>query len=216
MQSLVMLAAHRGPAVEGCEFWPGNVWAGVNSKRVWAALWLPFRPAFLVAVFNPVFGVILSWVPVCYRFAGWHLADAAVNLPFALPTTAAGIALTALYASNGILGGGRADRLEDRPDPMGHLSGTGLRGLPFVTGTVQPVVEEIDAEVEEASATLGAGRLHTLRHVIAPMLMPAMLTGFALSLARSVDSGQIRIGDHDRGQHPPADGNRAPADRRSA
>jgi sulfate transport system permease protein len=172
---------------QGANFGAANIWATINRDRVWAALWLSFRLSFLAACFNLVFGVILAWVLVRYRFPGRRIIDAAVDLPFALPTAVAGIALTALYAPNGVLG-----QLTNQIGWQIAYTQWGIWlalvfvGLPFVTRTVQPVIEEIETEVEEASATLGASRLHTLRHVIAPMLMPAALTGFALSLARAV------------------------------
>lgn len=172
---------------QGAEFGAANIWATINRDRVWAALWLSFRLSFLAACFNLVFGVILAWVLVRYRFPGRRIIDAAVDLPFALPTAVAGIALTALYAPNGVLG-----QLTNQSGWQVAYTQWGIWlalvfvGLPFVTRTVQPVIEEIETEVEEASATLGASRAHTLRHVIAPMLMPAALTGFALSLARAV------------------------------
>jgi sulfate transport system permease protein len=167
---------------------PAEMWEVINRPRVWAALELSFRAALVASLFNLFFGVLLAWVLVRYRFPGRRIIDAAVDLPFALPTAVAGIALTAMYAPNGALGA-----------PIMEL--TGLRvaytevgiwialifvGLPFVVRTVQPVIEEIDRETEEVSATLGASRLRTLTHVILPMLAPAALTGFALALARSV------------------------------
>ena len=130
---------------------------------------------------------MLAWVLARYRFPGRRLLDAAVDLPFALPTAVAGIALTALYAPNGVFGSVLADAgIKVAYTQWGILVALVFVGLPFVTRTVQPVIEEIDREVEEASATLGASRLHTLRHVILPMLTPAALTGFALALARAV------------------------------
>ncbi|TJZ91824.1 sulfate ABC transporter permease subunit CysT [Paracoccus gahaiensis] len=172
---------------QGANFGLSNIWATINRDRVWAALWLSFRLSFLAACFNLVFGVILAWVLVRYRFPGRRIIDAAVDLPFALPTAVAGIALTALYAPNGVLGG-LTDQIgwQIAYTRWGIFLALVFVGLPFVTRTVQPVIEEIETEVEEASATLGASRSHTLRHVIAPMLMPAALTGFALSLARAV------------------------------
>ena len=134
-----------------------------------------------------MFGVLLAWVLVRYRFAGRRILDAAIDLPFALPTAVAGIALTALYAPNGTFGHIAASiGWKIAYTQWGIFIALVFVGLPFVARTVQPVVEEIEREVEEASATLGASRLHTLRHVILPMLAPAALTGFALALARAV------------------------------
>jgi sulfate transport system permease protein len=127
------------------------------------------------------------WPLLAHRFPGRRLIDAAVDLPFALPTAVAGIALTALYAPNGAFGAlAKEMGFKIAYTPLGIFIALVFVGLPFVTRTVQPVIDEIDREVEEASATLGANRLHTLRHVILPMLAPAALTGFALSLARAV------------------------------
>jgi sulfate transport system permease protein len=187
MLSIVVLLPVGALLVKGATFGASNVWATVNRERVWAALFLSFRLSFLAAVFNLVFGVILAWVLTRYRFAGRRLLDATVDLPFALPTAVAGIALTALYAPNGALGS-LAKELgwKIAYTPFGIFIALVFVGLPFVTRTVQPVVEEIEREVEEASATLGASRAYTLWRVILPMLSPAALTGFALSLARAV------------------------------
>ena len=163
------------------------LWHEVNTRRVWGALFLSFRLSLYAALFNLVFGVALAWSLVRYRFPGRRLIDAAVDLPFALPTAVAGIALTALYAPNGAFGALAKDLgFKIAYTPLGIFIALVFVGLPFVTRTVQPVIEEIDGEVEEASATLGASRAHTLRRVILPMLAPAALTGFALSLARAV------------------------------
>ena len=187
MLSLVVLLPIGALLLKGATFGIGNIWDTVNRPRVWAALYLSFRLSLFAALFNLVFGTLLAWVLVRYRFPGRRLLDAAVDLPFALPTAVAGIALTALYAPNGALGSIARDLgVKIAYTQWGIFIALVFVGLPFVARTVQPVVEEIDREVEEASATLGASRLHTLVHVIWPMLMPAALTGFALSLARAV------------------------------
>ena len=161
--------------------------AAVNTPRTWAALFLSFRLSLVAALFNLVFGVVLAWVLVRYRFPFRKVLNAAVDLPFALPTAVAGIALTALYAPNGAFGQIAKDwGFKIAYTQWGILVALIFVGLPFVTRTVQPVIEEIAREVEEASATLGATRVYTLRRVIWPMLAPAALTGFALSLARAV------------------------------
>ena len=161
--------------------------AAVNTPRTWAALFLSFRLSLVAALFNLVFGVVLAWVLVRYRFPFRKVLNAAVDLPFALPTAVAGIALTALYAPNGAFGQIAKDwGFKIAYTQWGILIALIFVGLPFVTRTVQPVIEEIAREVEEASATLGATRVYTLRRVIWPMLAPAALTGFALSLARAV------------------------------
>ena len=187
MLSVVVLLPIGALLLKGADFGLANIWATVNRERVWKALWLSFRLSFMAALFNLVFGVLLAWVLARYRFPGRRLLDAAVDLPFALPTAVAGIALTALYAPNGVFGSVLADAgVKVAYTRWGILVALVFVGLPFVTRTVQPVIEEIDRAVEEASATLGASRLHTLRHVILPMLTPAALTGFALALARAV------------------------------
>jgi len=187
MLSAVVLLPIGALIWQGVQFGPLGIWDVINRDRVWAALWLSFRLAFLAAGFNLVFGTLLAWVLVRYRFAGRRFVDAAVDLPFALPTAVAGIALTTLYAPNGFLGGLAAQiGWKIAYTQWGIFLALVFVGLPFVTRTVQPVVEEIDTEVEEASATLGASRLYTMRHVILPMLTPAALTGFALSMARAV------------------------------
>jgi sulfate transport system permease protein len=162
-------------------------WDIVTAPRTLAALRVSFFTSFFAATVNAVFGAIIAWVLVRYRFPGRRLLDAFVDLPFALPTAVAGIALTALYAPNGWIGSWL--------DPLGikvAYTPTGIAialifiGLPFVVRTVQPVLEEFDREIEEASATLGANRRQTVFMVMLPTLMPAILTGFALALARAV------------------------------
>lgn len=187
MLSLVVILPIAALLMKGAAFGPGEVWRVVNTERSWAALYLSFRLSLFAALFNLVFGVLLAWVLVRYRFPGRGLLNAAVDLPFALPTAVAGIALTALYAPNGVFGSfAREFGVQIAYTQLGILIALIFVGLPFVTRTVQPVIEEIEREAEEASATLGADRLYTLRRVILPMLMPAALTGFALALARSV------------------------------
>jgi sulfate transport system permease protein len=169
-------------------FGPAGMWEVVNRPRVWSALSLSFRAALVASLFNLVFGVLLAWVLVRYRFPGRRIVDAAVDLPFALPTAVAGIALTALYAPNGVFGAFllEAFGLRIAYTEIGIWFALIFVGLPFVVRTVQPVIEEIERETEEVSATLGASRLRTITHVILPVLAPAALTGFALALARSV------------------------------
>lgn len=187
MLSLVVLLPIGALLLTGAAAGFGTLWAEVNTPRIWHALFLSFRLSLVAALFNLVFGVALAWVLVRYRFPGRRLIDAAVDLPFALPTAVAGLALTALYAPNGAFGAlAQAAGVKIAYTQWGILIALIFVGLPFVTRTVQPVIAEIDAEVEEASATLGASRGHTLAWVILPMLAPAALTGFALSLARAV------------------------------
>ncbi|TCN31484.1 sulfate ABC transporter permease subunit CysT [Sinorhizobium americanum] len=159
----------------------------VLDERTVNALTISFGTAFIAAVVNLFFGVVLAWVLVRYRFPGKRLIDAMVDLPFALPTAVAGIALTALYAPNGWIG----SLLEPLGikiafTPAGIVVALVFVGLPFVVRTVQPVMEEIDKEVEEAAATLGANRFQTISRVLLPGLLPAGLTGFALAFARGV------------------------------
>ena len=159
----------------------------MNTPRIWRALWLSFRLSFPAAVFNLVFGVALAWVLARYRFAGRRLIDAAVDLPFALPTAVAGIALTALYAQNGWIGQHLAQLgLRVAFTPWGVLVALIFIGLPFVVRTVQPVLQELEPELEEAAASLGAGRGQVFLQVIFPALLPALFTGFALAFARAV------------------------------
>ncbi len=156
----------------------------VTSPRVVASYKLTFGASFLAALVNGVFGLLVSWVLVRYRFPGRRLVDALVDLPFALPTAVAGIALTSLYASNGWIG--RLLPFKVSYTPLGVFVALTFIGLPFVVRTVQPVLEDLQRELEEAAATLGASRLQTFAYVIFPALMPALLTGFALAFARAL------------------------------
>lgn len=187
MLSLMVLLPIAALLVQGLSGGVSALVAAVNTPRTWAALFLSFRLSLVAALFNLVFGLVLAWVLVRYRFPCRKLLNAAVDLPFALPTAVAGLALTALYAPNGAFGHIAKDwGFKIAYTQWGILIALIFVGLPFVTRTVQPVIEEIAREVEEASATLGATRTCTLRRVIWPMLAPAALTGFALSLARAV------------------------------
>lgn len=187
MLSLIVILPVGALLAQGASYGAEGVWNTVNTPRVWAALALSFRLAFFAALFNLVFGTLLAWVLARYEFPGRRVVDALVDLPFALPTAVAGIALTALYAPNGVFGQvAKAMGVKIAYTQWGILIALIFVGLPFVTRTVQPVIAEIEREVEEASATLGAGRAYTMVRVIGPMLAPAALTGFALSLARAV------------------------------
>lgn len=158
-----------------------------TDERTMLALKVSFGSALAAGAINAVFGVIVAWVLVRYDFPGRRLLDAVVDLPFALPTAVAGISLAALYAPNGWIGSLLAPLgLKVAFTPVGIVVALVFVGLPFVVRTVQPVMEELDREVEEASATLGATRLQTLRIVVLPALTPAILTGFALAFARGV------------------------------
>jgi len=187
VMSIVVLLPIGALVGRGLMIGPTDLWDMVNSRRIWSALTLSFRAALIASLFNLVFGLLLAWVLVRYRFWGRKFIDAAVDLPFALPTAVAGIALTALYAPNGTFGQVLSPLgIQVAYTEIGIWMALIFIGLPFVVRTVQPVIEELDREVEEVSATLGAGRAYTLRRVILPTLTPALLTGFALALARSV------------------------------
>lgn len=200
MLSCIVLLPIGALLLKGASYGIDGIWATVNRERVWAALFLSFRLSLFAALFNLVFGVLLAWVLMRYRFWGRRLLDAAVDLPFALPTAVAGIALTALYAPNGMFGA-LAQQIgwKIAYTQWGIFLALVFVGLPFVTRTVQPVIEEIDREVEEASATLGASRLHTLRHVILPMLAPPP---DGLRPVAGAGCGGIWLGDLHRGQYP--------------
>lgn len=164
----------------------GVFWDTVTSLRVVAALRLSFGGALLAATVNMVFGGIVAWVLVRYSFPGKRLVDALVDLPFALPTAVAGIALTTLYAPNGWLGRWLAPLgLQVAFTPLGIVVALIFIGLPFVVRTVQPVLEDMAADLEEAAGSLGASRLQVFLRVILPTILPALLTGFALAFARA-------------------------------
>ena len=164
-----------------------GLWAVATEPRVLAALKTTFGVAFAAALIDVVFGAVVAWTLTRYRFPGRRLADALVDLPFALPTAVAGIALAALYAPNGWLGAPLAAiGVKIAFTRWGILVALTFVGLPFVVRTVQPLIEELDKELEEASATLGASRLRTLLRVALPPLVPALLTGLALAFARGV------------------------------
>jgi sulfate transport system permease protein len=163
--------------------WPA-FWATVSSPRLLASYRLSFGASLAAAVLNAGFGLVVAWVLVRYEFPGRRFIDALVDLPFALPTAVAGIALTALYAQNGWIGQWLPVKVSFTP--LGVLVALTFIGLPFVVRTLQPVLEDLQPDVEEAAATLGAGRWLTFRHVIFPALAPALLTGFALAFARAL------------------------------
>jgi sulfate/thiosulfate transport system permease protein len=165
----------------------GYFWQTVVDPRVVASYRLTVGASFVAALVNGVLGFVVAWVLVRYRFPGRRVIDAMIDLPFALPTAVAGIALTSLYAPKGWIGGLLAPLgITVAYTPLGIIIALIFIGLPFVVRTVQPVMEEIEREVEEAAATLGADRLHTIGRVILPTLTPALLTGFVLALARAV------------------------------
>ncbi len=162
-------------------------WETVTSPRVLASYRLSFGASFLAALVNVPAGVILAWVLVRYEFPGRRLVDALVDLPFALPTAVAGIALTALYSKNGWFGRVLEPLgIEVAYTWVGVWIALTFIGLPFVVRTVQPVLEELEPEIEEAAASLGASRVQTIRRVVFPGLLPAITTGFGLAFARAV------------------------------
>jgi sulfate transport system permease protein len=166
--------------------WPAFM-AAVSSPRVVASYRLTLGASFAAAVVNGVFGLLVAWVLVRYRFPGRRLVDAMVDLPFALPTAVAGIALTGLFAGNGWIGGLLEPLgIKVAFTPLGVFVALTFIGLPFVVRTVQPVLETLPRELEEAASTLGATRLQGFVRVIFPMILPALLTGFALAFARAL------------------------------
>ncbi|MBX3435217.1 MAG: sulfate ABC transporter permease subunit CysT [Pirellulales bacterium] len=164
-----------------------DFWAAATSPRVMASYRLTFGTAFVAATLNAAFGFIVAWTLVRYQFPGRRLVDAMVDLPFALPTAVSGIALTAVYSKNGWLG----QYLEPLGvkvafTPLGIIVAMTFIGLPFVVRTLQPALADLERESEEAAASLGASRWQTFFKVILPSVLPALLTGFALSLARGI------------------------------
>jgi sulfate transport system permease protein len=165
----------------------GEFWQAVSSPRALAAYRISFGASFIGAVLNVFFGFVVAWVLVRYSFPGKRLIDALVDLPFALPTAVAGIALTALYSEQGWIGRFLVPLgVKIAFTPLGIIVALMFIGLPFVVRTVQPVLEDLDVALEEAAASLGASRRQTFVRVILPMVMPALLTGFALAFARGL------------------------------
>jgi len=185
--SLLVLIPLGGLVARSMQMSFADVWAVATSPRALAAYKVSFGCALLAAVVNAFFGLIVAWVLVRYDFWGRKLIDSFVDLPFALPTAVAGITLTSLYANTGWVG----QYLEPLGikvafTPLGIVVALIFIGIPFVVRTVQPVIEDIEADVEEAAATLGASRWQTFSKVLFPALAPALLTGFTLSFARAV------------------------------
>lgn len=166
--------------------WDG-FWEVATGERVLASLRVTFVTSFVAAILNAFFGLVVAWVLVRYTFPGKRIVDALVDLPFALPTAVAGIVLATLYAPNGWLGQYfAAHDIKVAYTPLGIVVALTFIGLPFVVRTVQPVLADVEAEVEEAAASLGAGRWAVFRRVIFPAVYPALLTGFALAFARAI------------------------------
>ncbi|MDB4273573.1 sulfate ABC transporter permease subunit CysT [bacterium] len=185
--TLIILIPLAGVVWRTSELSFGQFTAIATDPRTVNALRVSFGASLVAAVVNVVFGTVVAWVLVRYRFPGRRIVDAAVDLPFALPTAVAGIALAAIYAPKGWIGQLLAPLgIKVAFTPLGIVVALVFIGLPFVVRTVQPVMEEIDREVEEAAATLGANRFQTISRVLLPGLAPALLTGFALAFARAV------------------------------
>ena len=184
---LIVLIPLLGVFLKAAGLGLGGIWQIWTEPRVLAALRLSFGTAFAAAAFNTVMGTWVAWVFVRYNFPGRRLFDAMIDLPFALPTAVAGIALTALYGGQGWIGQWLEPLgIKVAYTPLGIVVALVFVGLPFVVRIVQPVLAEAEREFVEASATLGATRLQTIVRVVLPSLWPAMLTGFALAFARGV------------------------------
>jgi len=185
--SLIVLIPLSAAFIKTAELSFNEFWTIVTAPRVMASYKLTFGASLIGALINVVFGLLTAWVLTRYTFPGKRLVDALVDLPFALPTAVAGIALTAVYAGNGWIG----SLLEPHGikvafTPLGVIVALTFIGLPFVVRTVQPVLEDLEAETEEAAASLGANRWQTFFKIILPAVWPALLTGFALAFARAI------------------------------
>jgi len=185
--SLIVLIPLSAAFIKTTELSFDEFWAVVTAPRVLASYKLTFGASFIGALINAVFGLLTAWVLVRYEFTGKKIVDALVDLPFALPTAVAGIALTAVYAGNGWIGAWLEPHgIKVAFTPLGVIIALTFIGLPFVVRTVQPVLEDLEAETEEAAASLGANRWQTFSKVILPAVWPALLTGFALAFARAI------------------------------
>jgi len=185
--SIVILIPLAGLFLKSLELSPEQFWTILSSRRTLNALRVSFGLAFAAACVNLVMGSIIVWALVRYRFPGRRLFDAIVDVPFALPTAVAGVALTALFAEKGWLGAPLAALgIKVAFTPVGIFIAMIFIGIPFVVRTVQPVLQDLDPEIEEAAGSLGASRWQTITRVILPSLAPALLTGLALAFARAV------------------------------
>ncbi len=185
--SLIVLLPLAALVLRAASIGPVDFFRIATDERTLAALKLSFGTALVAAAINAVFGLLIAWILVRYRFPGRRIIDATVDLPFALPTAVAGIAMAAIYAPNGIIGqiAGLAG-IKIAYTPLGIIIALTFIGLPFVVRTVQPILEEVEQDIEEAAALLGASRLRTVFQVVLPHVYPALLTGFALAFARGV------------------------------
>lgn len=185
--SLIVLFPLAGIVVKSTEQSWSQFWQTATDPRVLASIQVSFSTAFYAAIVNAVFGLIVAWVLVRYTFPGKRLIDGLVDLPFALPTAVAGISLTAIYAPNGVLGSFFNEYgIKTAYSQIGITIALIFIGLPFVVRTIQPVLEDLEKDVEEAAASLGASRWRTFRSVIFPAVLPSLLTGFALAFARAL------------------------------
>ena len=185
--SLIVLIPLSAAFIKTTELSLSEFWAVVTAPRVVASYQLTFGASLIAALINAVFGLLTAWVLVRYTFPGKKIIDALVDLPFALPTAVAGIALTAVYSTNGWIGSWLEPHgIKVAFTPLGVVVALTFIGLPFVVRTVQPVLEDLEAETEEAAASLGANRWQTFYKIIFPAIWPALLTGFALAFARAI------------------------------
>jgi sulfate transport system permease protein len=185
--SAVVLIPFGGLVLRACELSWADFWRLATTSRALAAYKLTFGASSIAAVANALFGTLLAWVLVRYEFPGRRFIDAIVDFPFALPTAVAGLTLSSLFAGNGWLGRYLVPLgIRGAFSPLGVVIALTFVGLPFVVRTLQPVLENLEREVEEAAATLGSSRLRTFVSIIAPSLIPPMLTGFALAFARAI------------------------------
>lgn len=185
--SAIVLIPFAGLVLRAFELTWSDFWALVTSERAVASYRLTFGASLAAALMNAAFGTLLAWVLVRYQFPGRRFIDAMVDFPFALPTAVAGLTLSSLFAGNGWLGQFLVPLgIEGAFTPLGVVIALTFVGLPFVVRTLQPVLQNLDREVEEAAATLGAGRWRTFAAVVAPTLLPSVLTGFALAFARAI------------------------------
>jgi sulfate/thiosulfate transport system permease protein len=185
--SAIVLVPFGGLLLRGIEISWGEFWRLATTDRALAAYRLTFGASLVAALANAIFGSLLAWVLVRYQFPGRRFIDAMVDFPFALPTAVAGLTLASLFAPNGWLGRYLVPfGIQGAYSRLGVVMALVFVGLPFVVRSLQPVLQNLDREVEEAAATLGAGRLRTFVSVVAPSLLPAVLTGFALAFARAI------------------------------
>jgi sulfate transport system permease protein len=185
--SVIALIPFAGLAIRAAEIPWAEFWRLATTDRALAAYRLTFGASLIAALANAIFGALLAWVLVRYEFPGRRFLDAIVDFPFALPTAVAGLTLANLFAANGWLGKYFVPLgIKGAFTPLGVVIALTFVGMPFVVRTLQPVLEHLEREVEEAAATLGAGRLRTFVSVVLPSLMPALLTGFALAFARAI------------------------------